>query len=163
MPADGAALVLAVGDVEGAVDQHREAQAGAGAELEKPDAPLDAVAERHQPDAGDLGERSHMGREVAPGDGTSVEARHGAGESFERVGAPTIRRGKPRPPKPVMCSSLWFRWSGIVAEPVERLGQTIEAIPPRFQRARRAPSAISHGCVAGRRWSSGSALSGMPN
>ena len=47
-------LIIAVGDVERPVDQHREAQAGAGAEFEHADAALDAVAQRHQPHAGEL-------------------------------------------------------------------------------------------------------------
>ena len=51
--------ILAVGDVERAVDQHREPEAGAGAELEHADAALDAVAQRHQPHAGEL--RQHAG------------------------------------------------------------------------------------------------------
>ena len=59
IPADRHALVLAVGDVERAVDQRGEAQARAGAELQHADAALDAIAERHQPHAGEL--RQHAG------------------------------------------------------------------------------------------------------
>ena len=65
MPADRHAAVLAVGDVERAVDQHREAQAGAGAELQHADAALDAVAERHQPHAGELRQRPGVRGDLA--------------------------------------------------------------------------------------------------
>ena len=59
MPADRLALILAIGDVEGAVDQDGEAQAAAGAEFEHPQAALEPVAQRHQPHAGEL--RQHAG------------------------------------------------------------------------------------------------------
>ena len=54
MPADCHAAIIAVGNVESAVDENREAQAAAGAEFEHSDAPLDAIAESHQSDAGEL-------------------------------------------------------------------------------------------------------------
>ena len=57
-----APLILAVGDVERAVDQDGEAQAGAGAELEHADAALDAVAQRHQPHAGELRQHARRAR-----------------------------------------------------------------------------------------------------
>ena len=53
-PGERAAGVLAASDVEGAVDDHVELESGARPELEQPDAPLDAVAERQQPYPGSL-------------------------------------------------------------------------------------------------------------
>jgi len=54
MPADGLPFKIAVGDVESPVDKRGETQAGASAEFEQTYAPLDAVAEGHETDAGEL-------------------------------------------------------------------------------------------------------------
>src|SRR5579884_2062002 len=66
VPADRHAAILAIGDVEGAIDKRREAQARAGAKLQHSNAALEPVAERHEPDAGELRQRSRAARNVAP-------------------------------------------------------------------------------------------------
>lgn len=58
MPADRLPLEFAVGDVESAINQRGETQAGAGAEFEQTHAPLDAVGERHETDASELRQRA---------------------------------------------------------------------------------------------------------
>src|SRR3569833_2869342 len=60
VPPNRLPLVLAVANVHRAIDQHGEARAGAGAELEQADAPLDAVLQLHQPHAGKLRQRTGM-------------------------------------------------------------------------------------------------------
>src|SRR3954447_21151877 len=77
VPADGGPLVLAVRDVERPVDQDREAQARAGAELEHPDAALDAVAERGQAHAGELREHPGVLANLAARHRAAVEGDHG--------------------------------------------------------------------------------------
>lgn len=59
MPADGMVAVVALRDVEPAIDHHREAQTAAGAELEDAVSPLDSVAQGHKPDARDLRQHPH--------------------------------------------------------------------------------------------------------
>ena len=75
VPADRPALVLAVGDVERAVDEDGEAQPGPGAEFEHADAALDPVAERHQAHARELRQRAAMRGDVA--------AAHAAAEKLD--------------------------------------------------------------------------------
>src|SRR5262249_48783484 len=58
MPTDSRSAILAVADVEGAIDEDREAETGAGAELEDPHAALDAVTEGHETHAGKLGKHA---------------------------------------------------------------------------------------------------------
>ena len=60
MPADGAPFVFALGDVERAIHEHRETQAGAGAELQHANAALDAIGEFNQADAGELRQHARM-------------------------------------------------------------------------------------------------------
>ena len=76
MPADRHAAILAVGDVQRPVDQHGEAQAGAGAEFEQADAALDAVAQRHQPHAGELRQANRRWRRCRGATSPSVEFDH---------------------------------------------------------------------------------------
>ena len=56
---------FAVGDIQGAINEHCEPEAGAGAELEHADAPLGAVLQGHQPYAGKLRQHAGVSREVA--------------------------------------------------------------------------------------------------
>ena len=70
------ALVLHLVEVEGAVHEHGEAQAGAGAELQHPHAAGGAVAEREEPHARGLPHPPRMGEKVAAGEVASVEVRH---------------------------------------------------------------------------------------
>ena len=65
VPADGAALVLAIRDIERPVDQDREAQARPGAELEEANAALDTVPERHQTHARELRQTPRVPRHLA--------------------------------------------------------------------------------------------------
>ena len=67
VPSDRHAAKFAVGDIEGAVDEHGEAQSRSAAEFQHADAALDAVFERHQAHAGKLRKR--------PGPGGGVAAR----------------------------------------------------------------------------------------
>ena len=76
MPADRLALVLAIGDVESAVDQCGEAQAAAGAEFQHADAALDAVAKRHQPHAGELRQHARPFGNLPPRKRLTVELYH---------------------------------------------------------------------------------------
>ena len=76
IPADRAPLVLAIGDVERAIDEHREAKAGAGAEFEHADAALDAIAERHQAHARELRKRAAMRRNIPPAEVTAEKLDH---------------------------------------------------------------------------------------
>ncbi|MNE64766.1 hypothetical protein D3C80_1601940 [compost metagenome] len=66
VPAHGAAAVLALGDVHGPVDQDRKAQARSCAELQLTHAPLNTIAQRHQPDACELGQGAGAFGEGAP-------------------------------------------------------------------------------------------------
>ena len=77
VPADRLTVELAIGDVERAVDEQREAQARPGAELEHAHAALDAVAEGHKPDAGDLRQRAHPLGYVSPREAAAIELNHG--------------------------------------------------------------------------------------
>src|SRR4051794_21242662 len=77
VPADGGALELAVRDVERPVDQDGEAQAGAGAELERADAALDAVAERGEAHAGELRQHAGVLADLAARHRAAVEGDHG--------------------------------------------------------------------------------------
>src|SRR5690606_34566682 len=86
VPADRHAAIVALRYVEAAIDHHREAQAGAGAELQKPHAAFAAVTERHQPDAGKLREGAGARRQLAACPLLSVELDHDRPLS-EAVGA----------------------------------------------------------------------------
>ncbi len=54
MPSDGLSLEIAISDVEGAIDENGEAQPRTRAELQHANAALEAIAERHEPHAGEL-------------------------------------------------------------------------------------------------------------
>ncbi len=88
-PRERDAAQLAATDVEGAVDEHVEREPGAGAELEQAHATRASVAERHEPDAGDLVEPSDPAGELAPREVVSEELRHG--ESLTWLDAPRSR------------------------------------------------------------------------
>src|SRR5262249_16952421 len=68
LPAECAPGVLAAPDVEGAIDDDVELEAGAGPELEQPDAAFGAVPERHEPDAGSLVEPSDASHQCGSGE-----------------------------------------------------------------------------------------------
>ena len=103
-PGERAAGVLAAADVEGAVDDDVELEAGAGAELEHAHAALDAVAERDQPDPGGLLQAADPARElgarVAPARGAQASSLDGRGAASP--GAP--RRTIEYPPS---TTSVW--------------------------------------------------------
>ena len=65
VPADRHAAIVAIGNVEATVDKDGEAKSGAAAELQHPHAALDAVAQRHEPDPGELGQGTGVSCQVA--------------------------------------------------------------------------------------------------
>ena len=65
VPADGRTPELAVGDIERAIDEHREPEAGAGPELEHADPALHAVLQRHQPHSGKLRQHACVACHIA--------------------------------------------------------------------------------------------------
>ena len=76
VPRQRTAGELAAPDVEGAVDEDVEGEAGARPELEHAHAALGAVAERGEPNAGDLPEATGVAQEVGARVGRSPELRH---------------------------------------------------------------------------------------
>jgi hypothetical protein len=64
MPTDRAPLVLALGDVHGAVDQHGKAQACTGAKLQHAHATLNAVGEFEQTHTRKLRQHARMSGHV---------------------------------------------------------------------------------------------------
>ncbi len=71
-----AAGVLRGADVEPAVDEHLEAEAGAGVDVGRAHPAHAAVGELHEPDAGHLGGASHELPEVLPPERAAEEAGH---------------------------------------------------------------------------------------
>ncbi len=77
VPADRGTAIVAIGNVQRPVDEHGEPQARAGSELEHPHAALDAVAQRHQPDARELRQHAGMLRQLPSRAPVPVERHHG--------------------------------------------------------------------------------------
>src|SRR3546814_17807777 len=67
VPADRPALVLAIGDVERAVDEDGEAQPGPGPKFEHADAALDPVAQGPPANARELRQRAPLRGDVPAG------------------------------------------------------------------------------------------------
>ena len=67
---------LATSHVERAIDDDVEGEAGAGAELEEADAATGTVAQRHEPDAGDLIEPPDAAKELGPPELTTEQDWH---------------------------------------------------------------------------------------
>jgi hypothetical protein len=65
MPANGTAVMLTIGDIHGAIDQHGKAQTAAGTELQHAHTALDTIAQSHQAHACELGQLSGMRRQIA--------------------------------------------------------------------------------------------------
>src|SRR5690348_8593114 len=76
MPTDRLALIVAIGDIEGAVDQGGEAKPRSGAEIEHAHAALDAIAQRHKPDTCELREHAGALGDFPAGKRLSVELHH---------------------------------------------------------------------------------------
>jgi hypothetical protein len=76
MPPDRHAAIITIGDVERPVDEHREAQPGAGAELQHANTAFNPVFERHQAHAGELGQRPRKARHIPPRQRRSIKLNH---------------------------------------------------------------------------------------
>lgn len=76
IPTDRHAAIVAIGDIEGAVDEHGKAQACPAAEFKHSDSAFDAICKRHEPHAGKLRKRSRLGCNVAARHRLPVEFYH---------------------------------------------------------------------------------------
>jgi hypothetical protein len=88
MPAERLAVVFAVADVHRPIDEDGEPQPSAGTKLQHPHAALDPVAERHQPNARELGEHTATFRDLP--------LREGPTEQLNHSGIPRPRGSKSR-------------------------------------------------------------------
>ena len=77
VPRERRALVFGAGDVEAAVGQHREVEAGAGADLDGADAALGAVVVDQRAGAADLADVADEAEKVGAVPGAAEEGDHG--------------------------------------------------------------------------------------
>ena len=121
VPAEGHAAEIAIGDVHAAVHHHREAQAGAAAEFEHPDAALRPVGQRHQADAGELAQAPRAPGHLAAAEILTVEShapspiRSAGASGFSRPVSP--KAGRCAPPMPTDTRPRRARRSGCCRPP----------------------------------------------
>src|ERR1700710_80014 len=79
VPAEAAALMLAIADAQAAIDHDRETQPAAGAEVEHAYASLHPVIQGHEANPGELRQRATALSDLPAGQSLPVERCHAVG------------------------------------------------------------------------------------